>query len=103
MMSLRFMVVGFSWVSWPHLQGERRCENVSVDARLQEQLPRTGHGNEHADVQRPGRGRAAGDLRCAERARAPGRAGGADVRMEVVERSGLKEDRVRERAEPRRE
>ena len=51
----------------------------------------------------PGVVERAGTLRAAERARAAARAGRADVRVEVVERSGPEEDRVRERAVPRRE
>src|SRR3954454_5128752 len=85
------------------LQGERNRDDVAVRTRLQEQAPRSGHGNENTDAELPRRRRSAGDARAAERARTAARAGRANVRVEVVERPGLEEDRVRERAVPRRE
>ena len=64
--------------------------HAAVGARLQEQAPRSGDGDEHADAQLARRRRAARDARAAERARAAARAGRADVRVEVVERPCLK-------------
>src|SRR6476660_4989648 len=76
------------------LQSERGGDDMAVDTALQEEPPLSGHGYQHADPQLAGRRRAPGDLRGAEEARAPARAGSADVGMEVVERALTEEDRV---------
>ena len=82
------------------LQRERGGEHVSVDLRLQEQPPGTRHGHEHADGELAGRRGCSGHLRGPDDARASGRAGAADVGVEVVERAGAEEDRVRQCAVP---
>ncbi len=62
-----------------------------------------GSGDEHADLQLPGRRRGARDLGRPEHAGAAAHPGRADVGVEVVEASLAEEDRVRERPEPRGE
>src|SRR5437868_9777905 len=84
-----------------NLKGKGRRHDAAAVAELEEQAPGAGDRQQHADVELSGPGRAAGDLRAAEHARAAGRRGSADVRVEVVERALPEEDRVGERPVPR--
>ncbi len=88
-----------------HLQRVRRGDDPASELHLEKQPPHAGLGQQHADGQLPGRrGLAAHPARgdAGERA-AVGRVRGADVAVEVVERSLVEEDRVSQRAEPRDE
>src|SRR5207237_6766938 len=92
---------GGSPCSWLDGERERRSQHMAVHAALEEEPPPAGRGDEHADSELSGRRGAAGDLRRTEHTRAAGGPGRADVCVEVVQRPGAEEDRVRQRAEAR--
>src|SRR4051794_22494148 len=79
-----------------HLEDERGRDHLPVDPGREKHPPLARRGHEHADLQLSGRGRAAGDLRPPEHARAAARARSADVGVEVVQAALAEEDRVRE-------
>ena len=73
----------------------------TLHCRNSRQVPATGTSTPMLSF--PGVDERAGDASPRRGARAPARAGRADVRVEVVERAGAEEDRVSERAVPGRE